>query len=316
LHAFQSKKFHDALYEASAIFGYKTYLSLADFRKRFHNKEISEAVLDKIIVKSKGIANLNFWKEKLLKSNYDESVIPRIGSLRSNWKKYYAINLEKSTHSLLFRVLCSYLDQGIAIWNFPAGNNGFLASIKELEKNSLTSFFKNDRAKKLLLEDKCSLSELLEILVGNEESYEHYLFDQQFAHPGWSGIVSVIETNPKTLIDTKKITLKEFIQFELLLEIDALDSYFTDIWSPLCHKIKLNFEAVFDEVPQNEFFTVLSVLQDAYEWSYYDQVLNGIAKSNSIIQENHQRDFQAIFCIDDRECSVRRHRHNLWWEVR
>ena len=84
LHAFQNKKFHDALLEASTIFGYKTYLSISDFRQRFANKEINEAILDAIIIKAKGAENLQTWKEKLLKTNYDESVSPRIGSLRSN----------------------------------------------------------------------------------------------------------------------------------------------------------------------------------------------------------------------------------------
>ena len=50
------------------------------------------------------------------------------------------MNLEKSTHGLLFRVLCSYLDQGIAMWPFPVHEKGFLASLKELDKNGLISF--------------------------------------------------------------------------------------------------------------------------------------------------------------------------------
>ena len=307
LQYFQDQYFHDALRKASVIFGYKNYLKLEEYREFYKNGKINRAVVYRIIDEKFGSKNRDEWIEKLIHKDYKDKIDSRIGVVRDHWKEYFKIDLDSLVHPLLFRVVCSYLDQGIAIWNFPAGNNGFLASIKELEKNSLSSFFKNDRAKRLLLEDKCSLSELLEILVGNEENYEHYLFDQQFAHPGWSGLVSVIESNPSSLIDTKKITLTELIQFELLLEIDALDSYFTDIWSPLCHKIKLSFKALFDEVPQNEFFTVISVLQDAYEWSYYDQVLNGISKSDSSSQENHQHTFQAIFCIDDRECSVRRH---------
>jgi len=307
LQSFQDQDFHDALRKASVIFGYKNYLKLEEYREFYKNGKINRAVFYRIIDEKFGSKNRDEWIEKLIHKDYKDKIDSRIGVVRDHWKEYFKIDLDSLVHPLLFRVVCSYLDQGIAIWNFPAGNNGFLASIKELEKNSLSSFFKNDRAKRLLLEDKCSLSELLEILVGNEENYEHYLFDQQFAHPGWSGLVSVIESNPSSLIDTKKITLTELIQFELLLEIDALDSYFTDIWSPLCHKIKLSFKALFDEVPQNEFFTVISVLQDAYEWSYYDQVLNGISKSDSSSQENHQHTFQAIFCIDDRECSVRRH---------
>ena len=41
LHAFQNKHFFDALHEASEVFGYKTYLSIEVFRKRFQNRESS-----------------------------------------------------------------------------------------------------------------------------------------------------------------------------------------------------------------------------------------------------------------------------------
>ena len=43
LHAFQHKNFHKALQEATTIFGYKTYLSLEDFRQRYANLEINES---------------------------------------------------------------------------------------------------------------------------------------------------------------------------------------------------------------------------------------------------------------------------------
>ena len=58
LHAFQHKEFHEALAEANTIFGYKTYLSLVEFRSRFAKNEIKENVLDYIISKNKGIENV------------------------------------------------------------------------------------------------------------------------------------------------------------------------------------------------------------------------------------------------------------------
>ncbi len=305
LHAFQSKKFHDALLEASTIFGYKTYLSLPDFRQRFANKEINETVLDAIIIKAKGVANLQTWKDKLLKTNYDESVSPRIGSLRSNWKKYYAINLEKSTHSLLFRVLCSYLDQGVAMWNFPVHDKGFLASIRELEKNTFKGIFSSNRAKKLLQEN-ASITQLLELIVGKEELFEQYLFDQQFGHPGWSGMIATIENNPSSLLDSKQITLEELIKFELLLEIDTLDTKFNDIWAPLGFKIEDEEFQLFEKVAYNELFDVLSLWQQAFEWSFYDAVLSNV---QNVKEEKLEQvpSFQGMFCMDDRECSFRRH---------
>lgn len=305
LHAFQNKNFHIALQEASTIFGYKTYLSLEEFRQRYTNAEINEDVLDRVIIEAKGDEGLSVWKNKLLNQKYDESTNPRIGSLRSNWKKEYAINLEKSTHSILFRVLCSYLDQGIAMWNFPDDNKGFLSSIITIEQESIMGIFTSKRAKKLLF-NKASITQLLEIIVGKEELFEQYLFDQQFSHPGWSGMIATIESNPSSLLDTKKITFEELVKFELLLEIDALDKKFNANWSPLGLKVRVEEYNLFETIKYNELFEVLSLWQQAFEWSFYDRVLANIQHVNEV-DSIETPSFQALFCMDDRECSFRRH---------
>lgn len=309
LHAFQHKNFHEALEEATTIFGYKTYLSIADFRKRFNKLEIKEAVLDNILIQSKGVEQLQLWKNKLLQNYYDESVNPRIGSLRANWKKEYAINLEKSTHSLLFRVLCSYLDQGIAMWNFPVHEHGFLASIRTLENNSIKGIFTSKRAIELLQKD-ASITELLEIVVGKEVLFEQYLFDQQFSHPGWSGMIATIESNPSSLLDARKISFEELVKFELLLEIDTLDKKFNGNWSPLGLKVRENEYNLFEKVKHTELFEVLSLWQQAFEWSFYDEVLINLKHTHESIS-TETPSFQGLFCMDDRECSFRRHIEHL-----
>jgi uncharacterized protein len=305
LHAFQNKHFFEALHEASEIFGYKTYLSIEVFRKRFHQNDINPEILNQVIIKNKSIENLDLWKNKMLQVSYDESINPRIGKLRSNWKSQYAMNLDKSTHSTLFRVLCSYLDQGIAMWSFPVHDKGFLASIRELERTSFSGFFSTKRAKKLL-EEKASITDLLKIIVGDERFYETYIFDQQFSHPGWSGMVATLESNPTSLLDKKSITLEELIIFELLLEIDTLDKKFNENWAPLASRIKAEPEDLFKIVLADEHFEVLSLWQQAFEWSLYDQVLATV-KQYKPSSEKITPSFQAFFCMDDRECSFRRH---------
>jgi len=306
LHAFQDKSFFVALNEASEVFGYKTFLSLSEFRKRYRQGEIDIHVLHRILEERKGIGNSDVWLKKLLEQSFDESLSPRIGRLRSVWKTKYAINLEKSTHSVLFRILCSYLDQGIAIWSFPVHHKGFLASIKELDKNGLNSIFATKRAKELL-HGNASISELLELVVGNNLYFEHYLFDQQFAHPGWSGMIATLENNPDSLLDQRKITLKELITLELLLEIDVLDNKFGENWLPLASRIDFDVESLFSQPAYSEYFEVLSLWQEAFEWTLYDQVLAGVKLQVRTEEQVKSKSFQALFCIDDRECSIRRH---------
>lgn len=311
LHAFQNMKFNEATQYASTLFGYKTSLPLHEFRKLYKQNRIKESILEKIIIDKKGLDALQEWKNKVVNLEYEISDKPRIGKLRDNWRSLYLINLDAQVHPKIFRILCSFLDQGISIWNFPIHEQSFLASIRELEKNSYTSFFKTKRARQLLLEGKCTIPSLLKILVGDETLYTQYLYDQQFAHQGWSGMVSVIEDHPETLLDTKNITLHDLIMLELIFEIDALDLKFGTTWSPLGNQLVNRPEDLFANVFETEYHQVIAIFQEAYEWSYYDEVLAGIKTSQITEAPKVKKSFQALFCIDDRECSLRRHLETL-----
>lgn len=306
LHAFQHQKFHEGMQSAAEIFGYQVYLSIEEYRKMFNNGKINNELLNEHIIKQKGSEELNHWREKLLDKQYDSSFNQKIGALRNTWKTNYKINLDKYVHPILFRLIGSYLDQGISLDKFPKQNGGFLASIKALEQNSFIKLFKSDRVHILLHSKEPLLPRLLKLVVGDEKYYEQYLFDQQFAHPGWSGMVSFLEENPVSLLDTRKISLEDAIILELLIEIDTLDEKFGENWKPIAFNLPNEIEPLFKPVFSSEIYEVYSIFQEAYEWTYYDEVLKGlqIQKANSI---DSQKSFQAVFCIDDRECSFRRH---------
>src|SRR5687768_12016968 len=145
LHAYQHMKFFDAIFKASKIFGYQVTLQLSEFRQLFKIGRIREDVLDRTIVQNKGVDDLAEWKYNLLTKQYDNLNVPRIGTLRTQWKTVYKTDLDSLVQPLLFRILCSYLDQGISLWNFPVRPEGLLASMRELERTSFTSFFKTRR---------------------------------------------------------------------------------------------------------------------------------------------------------------------------
>ncbi|HOZ52017.1 MAG TPA: Na-translocating system protein MpsB, partial [Chitinophagaceae bacterium] len=119
LHAFQHLKFYDAIFKASKIFGYQVTLELSDYRKLLKSGRINEEILNDLIIQHKGEELLNQWRDKLINKEYNEIVIARIGRVRSEWKKKYKIDIDSLVQPLLFRILCSYLDQGISLWNFP-----------------------------------------------------------------------------------------------------------------------------------------------------------------------------------------------------
>ena len=320
LHAFQHMKFYDAIFKASKIFGFQVHLQLPEYREMYITGRIREDVLQMVIANKKGKTTLADWKEKIISKDYDSINHPRIGQLRKYWKEGYRLDLDNQVHPLLFRILCAFLDQGIAIDSFPVVNKSFMESMKEMEQNSFVSFFKTNAIKQKFLSGNYSITELLKTIVGKEEYFEQYLFDQQFAHPGWSGFVSAVEDNPQTLLDRKQITLKELLEFELLMELDALNHTLGSKWQPLANHVTTPPVNLFADVPKTELAEVIELWQDAFEWSYYDSVLKGIIMSDekrmaanfpvhleSSLTADSIPSFQAIFCIDEREDSIRRH---------
>ncbi len=313
LHSFQEYPFHEAVRRANKIFGYKGYLQLNEYRSLYKQGKITDEDIQWAIAKNKGIQQIDAWKEKMLTGEYDENTRQRIGELRNQWKTKMYINLDKEVFPLLFRLISSYLDQGISIWHFPVVNKGFLTAIRHIENNTKESLFRTEKARRLLFSNDLSIEKLLRLLVGKEEYFARYLFDQQFSHPGWSGMVAVVERNPQLLFDKRKITLKEFIILELILELDVLYDKFNDMWSPLGYKATLASNDLFDEIPQEELFEVYKLWLEAYEWNFYKQALGGLKKSFARITKNRSeagnqtKKFQAFFCIDDREISIRRH---------
>lgn len=304
LHAFQDRSFFEGVQQASRIFGYKTTLSLTEFRDLFAQNRIREDILKRIIEK-RFPQEVDVWMKNLLTASFETHEIPRVGRLRAQWKRVYRIDLDSMVHPILFRLICSYLDQGISLWNFPVWNRGLLESIREMERLSFSSFFKTKRARQWLIKGETDIKFLLDHVVGDPLYFEQYLFDQQFAHPGWSGLVSTIEDHPQTLLDQRKVSLHDLIVLELLLEIDALDDQFQEQWNPLTSRLEDPPLAILVPAESTDLDRTLALWQEAFEWTYYDQVLEGLKEARR--PEEKSVTFQALFCIDDRECSFRRY---------
>ncbi|KQS33780.1 putative inorganic carbon transporter subunit DabA [Dyadobacter sp. Leaf189] len=305
LSGFQNLHFHDGLRHASEILGYQVSLAPEAYRALYNARKVAPERLEKVLLEQNGGDDTSEWRERVLFKKYTGKSYPRIGALRATWKKTCRIDLDSLVHPTLFRILSGYLDQGVAIWKFPVHENGFLASIREMEKNSFASIFKTSRARNLLVYTQCDIPYLLDLLVGNEQLFKQYLFDQQFAHPGWSGLVSTLEAQLAVLLGGAAISLHDLIAFELLLEIDALDKHYGENWAPLAERISEPPVDLFARVPVTELSRVTTVWQEAFEWSYYDQVLASIQTRQPDEKSPDTKSFQAICCSDSPESTFR-----------
>ncbi|MCU0345835.1 MAG: DUF2309 domain-containing protein [Saprospiraceae bacterium] len=316
LHAFQHLPFYEAIIQAGRIFGYNVTFNVHEYRSLHKVGRIRDEVLDMVIRKRKGEAALATWRENCLVKQYTPTYDPRIGKLRANWKRHYHLDLDNLVQPLLFRIAGSYLDQGIAIWQFPFEERGLLNAVREVERNSFASFFRTKRVRQLLFDESLTLEKMLDRLVGDPRLYGQYLFDQQFGHRGWSGMMAAIEANPHSILYQKKVQLYDFIHLELLLELDNLDAELGTDWLPLAKKVSgLEPIDLFAPVPGTELQEVKKIWQDAFEWSYYDEVLSGLRQARLAQKASKavpdRRSFQAILCLDEREGSLRRHLESL-----
>jgi uncharacterized protein len=309
LHAFQDKPFHEAMQKATDLFGYQTYANPTYYLKAWQNGQIGEAQLLKSF-NNRGLTTVAAILESLSNAEKQLQWTGRIGQIRQQWQSRFHVNLDKAVHPLLFRTIGSYLDQGFSTWKFPISSRGFLASLREVDRQSYYRIFKHKRARALLKQPGLSLTRVLELLVGPPAFFGPYLTDMAFAHPGWSGMVATLQNHPGSLLDSRKITLREFLLFELLLELDALYQRFGNHFSPLMAEAHQEIPDYFSAVAPSQAMDVLAGWQDALEWTYYDQLLAGVQQGTTMPIRDGQS-FQAFFCIDDRECSFRRHLEEL-----
>lgn len=311
LHSLQKHDFFTALQMGHEIFGYQTTLRLDEYRDLYRQGAISENIIDSVIQNADCPIIKTEDRKKLMFSEKSNDVynLPKVGQIRHLWKDKFGFDIETVVNHTLFKIVASYLDQGISAVEFRSASKGFLSAIQTIHNNSYFPVFKSKRIQEMMSSGTISIRSLLDILIGDERYYEQYLFDQQFSHPGWSGFVAVCESNPDMLFDKRTITLSDFITFELLLEIDALDNKIgLSNWEPLAKHIESDPIDLFERPTQDSHWYIKQWWQESLENSYFDQVLSGLHKvNNSLTKVNNERaKFQAFFCIDDREESLRR----------
>ncbi len=315
LHSVQHHPFHEGVAIAAKIFGARSYLALSYYQNLYQEGRIKQNALTWALEHAGCDPEA---QERLKISLFDEDPTGHYPPLslanqgiRTSWLTQLEFDLNSQVHPILFRLLSNFLDQGISQWSLPKEGENFWSCIIRLAQNSLIPLYPlNETFVHGLLKQAPEevIIICLEKIVGDETLYEQYLLEMLLGHPGWSGMVSVIEQNPKALLAYRDISLKELIAVELCLELAFLLKKKGTEFNPLSEVTHpestplLKNGALSPKIPLR-----LKVWHEAMEWSLHSELLLALKTTRTpVINKNKAPAAQALFCIDDRECSIRR----------
>lgn len=315
LHAVQNRTFHEAVAIASQLYGARISLPLCYFQKRHQEGRIYEFAIDMAIQSQSPSRQTQEAIRKAMLQKDDLAHYPppsiALEGIRQSWMTGLGVNLDAQTHPILFRLISSFLDQGISHWPIALPGETLWQCTKRLVEETFVPLYPlGDSSVRELLGQNADSAILwcLERLVGDETLYGAYLLEMSLAHPGWSGMIRVIEENPQSLLFARSVSLKDFIAIELLIELALLRL-----------KCGENFSKVTRFLTDTESDPFISALvpppkpahlcafQEAMELSLYAELIRAVEDNLRRNRTSSIPKYQAVFCIDDRECSIRRH---------
>jgi uncharacterized protein YbcC (UPF0753/DUF2309 family) len=177
-----------------------------------------------------------------------------------------------------------------------------------------------------------------------EDVWETYLLEILFDLKGWAGMVNKLETEPdQATVKAPNIKLLDFIAAFLLME-SSIDTYHSELASIDLHMIHGRTEKIelrsfqlalalyqitesfcldenwmvnvnaqklvslIDEIDQSELRDRVRLWHEAYEHHYHREALEAISGHGLKLKNNTFKiHAQILFCIDDREESMRRY---------
>lgn len=317
LHAVQNRPFAEAVAIASRLYGAKSSQPLSYFQKRHASGRIYDFALESALrtysaspMEGEELKSQMFHEDR--EAHYPPPSIALDG-MRQRWLTKLEINLDALVHPILFRLISNFLDQGISHWPVALPDETFWDCVIRLVDDSFIPLYPlgEPEARELLQKNpESAINHCLKRLVGDETLFGTYLLEMSLAHPGWSGMVHVIETRPESLLFKRSISLKEFIAVELLMQLAILNmklgTDFTSVEMTLALGEADSFITALTSPPIPKH---LQAWQEAMELSLYAELLSALQKKPTLPQESAR--IQALFCIDDRECSIRRHLEEL-----
>lgn len=265
----------------------------------------------------------------------------------------YGIDTDLATHALLIRFTSSFLDQGLAYWTMPGREQGMLAAFRGLYGQAggppdavfhgLDVELRRQQAENWNADQ--TITWALEGLNVPKKHWQAVIQLTLQSLRGWAGMVRQFEIRPHWApVSAPPATLKDYLAVHLLLDwVGARnvrehatpvvsEASRTKLHAPLAYEAFVlaqlsNFRLweltdidnakswlasvkVFDQLERRRLWHL------AYERRYRIVVLDALHRHVHDPSPTPKRaTYQAVFCIDDREESLRRHLEETFPDV-
>lgn len=314
LHAFQEDDltFHESVRCASSLYGSREYLPLSEYRSLFNHGHISEeglaAALKPYAAEAKQLRKAML--EGDLPNELHHPGFRKQGYLHAI-KHQCGIMLEEQVHPIVYRIVANYLDQGIAAISLAEYKGDFWQVLQQQFETALVFGISHDVAQ--LVKDHTA-EELIRIcltkLLPERADVRTFLCEVLMAARGWSGLIAQIEERPECLNYPRRITIAQYVALYLA------------VFTELAEHAGYDKTAISVENPNSAFFSgrapgesntekVFRLWHEALEFSFYLASLGALAANGPLRRGRSSRagkaEYQTVFCIDDRECSLRRY---------
>jgi uncharacterized protein YbcC (UPF0753/DUF2309 family) len=254
---------------------------------------------------------------------------------------------DELVHPLLTRLAAAYVDQGMAYWTMPRRSEGFHVAFVELYRRRLgppdpwlrgLAARLTRQQREAWTAERVVIETLGELGVPPGDWTEVVTRTLQ-SLGGWAGMIQQMETRSEWApVQALPVTLLEYLAVQLLLDAqayahvsretddEAVDAWphLDDRWRALAYEAFVvaqlagmsarrldeptHVHAYLAEIAAFDSLARRWTLQRAYERRYYVGVLDSMLVHAAMgVVEPHAPVAQLVFCIDDREESLRRH---------
>ena len=298
LHAFQHEQFDEGVLRASRLFGASSRLTPEEL-----NRFMDQGVLSK--------DGLNY--SGLFQVPTAEAIVPKgwvKDGIRVPGFEKHEIDILRQTRAPLIRILSNYLDQGVAAHSHVHFDH-FWSWLRYYFSSPKFNFkwISHPYVQAALQKDsETVIEESLQILLEDLSYGPRYLLEILLGHPGWSGLINQVDVKPEGLFNPKKITIQEALALEIAIDVAIAMS--TKDFQKFSGQNKPKDP---DEIDVNETKEEreLRLAHESVEWSFYIKKIKKIEAIAQAPAQERSSKVQVFFCIDDRECSIRRHIESL-----